>query len=99
MYTFSRLTKIELTNLGGGVNQKWDLLKSMAYVFFRGGSQKCMFVEKGGGGVKNAQKCVYVIYGCPLRYLNFPHLFAILNMKSLYSLFPSIIQKTYFVLT
>ena len=50
-------TKIELMNLGG---------PSKVYVFFEGGSQKCTFVDKGEGGVKNAQKCVYVFYGCPL---------------------------------
>ena len=35
--------------LGGGVKLK-------VYVFFRGGSQKCTFVDKGEGGFKNAQK-------------------------------------------
>ena len=28
------------------------------------------FVDKGGGGVKNRQKCVYVFYGRPLIYNN-----------------------------
>ena len=56
------LTKIELINLGGGGQPK-------VYVFFKGGSQKCTFVDKGEGGVKNAQKCVYVFYGCPLRVI------------------------------
>ena len=27
--------------------------QSKVYVFFRGGCQKCMFVDKGEGGVKN----------------------------------------------
>ena len=36
-----------------------------------GGQSKVYFVDKGGGdgGVKNAQKCVYVFYGCPLRVI------------------------------
>ena len=35
-----------------------------------GVNQKCTFVDKGEGGVKNAQKCVFVFYGCPQICLN-----------------------------
>ena len=42
----------------GGVCQKCT-------PFIRGVCQLCAFVDKGGGGVKNVQKCVYVFYGCP----------------------------------
>ena len=41
--------------------------QSKVYVLFRGSSSKVYFVDKGGGGVKNRQKCVYVFYGRPLK--------------------------------
>ena len=40
---------------GGGVFEKstW---------FYRGVGQKTMFVHKGGGGIKNGQKPVHMVY-------------------------------------
>ena len=53
----SRKNRIfDFLNSGGGSGQ------SKVYVFFRGGSPKVYFVDKGEGG----QKCVYVFYGRPL---------------------------------
>ena len=49
----------KLLSLEGGVlqNSTW---------FSRGVGQKTMSVHKGGGGVKNVQNSVHMVYGCPL---------------------------------
>ena len=56
---FAKNRKKLLSLEGGGVlqNSTW---------FSRGVGQKTMSVHKGGGGVKNVQNSVHMVYGCPL---------------------------------